>query len=79
MKTLQELIDDGQSGNFDFAFIDASKTEYPIYYKLCLQLLRTGGVIAVDNVSASKLFCSVKKRQAKDVLYVTMYTFRHFG
>lgn len=51
LKTLQELIDAGLSGNFDFVFMDANKTEYPNYYNLSLQLLRPGGVLAVDNVS----------------------------
>jgi caffeoyl-CoA O-methyltransferase len=35
---------------FDFAFIDADKTGYPGYYAQCLQLLREGGVIALDNM-----------------------------
>ena len=35
---------------FDFAFIDADKTEYPDYYEECLRLLRPGGVLMLDNV-----------------------------
>lgn len=35
---------------FDFAFIDADKTGYPRYYEQCLQLMRPGGVIALDNM-----------------------------
>ena len=37
-------------GPFDFAFIDADKKNYSAYYDRCFDLLRSGGVIAVDNV-----------------------------
>jgi predicted O-methyltransferase YrrM len=35
---------------FDFAFIDADKTNYANYYECALDLLRPGGLIMVDNV-----------------------------
>jgi predicted O-methyltransferase YrrM len=35
---------------FDFAFVDADKSEYPDYYEECLRLLRPGGLVMVDNV-----------------------------
>jgi caffeoyl-CoA O-methyltransferase len=35
---------------FDFAFIDAQKTEYWNYFEEILPRLRTGGLMAVDNV-----------------------------
>lgn len=48
-ETLAELIDEGWSGDYDMAFIDADKTGYAAYYESCLKLVRRGGLILVDN------------------------------
>jgi predicted O-methyltransferase YrrM len=49
-KTLTGLIEDGQNDSYDFAFIDADKENQLVYYEYCLQLVRPGGLIAIDNV-----------------------------
>jgi len=49
LDTLRELARDGR-GQYDFAFIDADKSNYGAYYEACLQLLRPGGLIVLDNM-----------------------------
>ena len=38
------------SNQFDFAFIDADKTNYLAYYKRCMVLVKKGGIIVLDNM-----------------------------
>ena len=48
-ETLAGLRAAGEDGRFDFAFIDADKKSYDLYYEQCLKLVRPGGLIAIDN------------------------------
>ena len=50
LASLDGLIEDGASGSFDLAFIDADKGHYAAYYERSLRLLRPGGLLLIDNV-----------------------------
>lgn len=48
--SLSQLIQDGHSDSFDMAFIDAKKSDYITYFKHCYTLIRSGGLVLVDNI-----------------------------
>jgi len=48
--TLDALLRDAGANAYDFAFIDADKSNYDAYYEACLKLVRAGGLIALDNM-----------------------------
>lgn len=78
MQTLDELIAAGEAGTYDFVFIDADKTNYDGYYERSLQLVRKGGVIAIDNVLWSGRVVNPAaddlESQALDALNKKLYT-----
>lgn len=49
LDSLEQMLAEGRAGEFDFAFIDADKGNYAGYYEAALELVRAGGLIAVDN------------------------------
>ena len=48
-ESLDRLRAEGWAARFDFAFLDADKRNYAAYYERLLELVRPGGLIAVDN------------------------------
>jgi predicted O-methyltransferase YrrM len=47
--TLDAMLAEGAASSYDLAFIDADKAGYPDYYERCVELIRPGGLIAIDN------------------------------
>jgi len=50
METIEQLFAEGAEQTFDLVYIDADKKRYPEYYEAALDLVRPGGVIALDNM-----------------------------
>lgn len=55
LDSLAALKREAGPDQFDFAFIDADKLNYQAYFDYCVELVRPGGLIAVDNVLWSGL------------------------
>jgi predicted O-methyltransferase YrrM len=67
LKTLDELLSDKGANLFDFAFIDADKEAYRAYYEKLLQLIRPGGLIAVDNTLWGGLVADPREKDSSTV------------
>src|SRR5690606_29924926 len=49
-QALAAMVEAGAGGSFDFAFVDADKSQYDTYYQLTLKLLRPAGLMALATV-----------------------------
>ena len=67
LETLDDLLTKGEAGTFDFAFIDADKSNYENYYERALRLVRTGGLIAIDNTIWSGRVADPNEKDADTV------------
>ena len=50
LETLTSLLESDGAESFDAAFLDADKANYDTYYERCLELIKPGGLIMLDNV-----------------------------
>ncbi|MCX8514163.1 MAG: class I SAM-dependent methyltransferase [Burkholderiales bacterium] len=50
LKSCEYLIKNNYLNYFDFAFIDSDKNNIMKYYEYCLLLVKSGGIIVIDNV-----------------------------
>jgi len=64
IETLKTLLREGRAGTFDFAFIDAAKSEYDAYFEGTLKLVRKGGLIVLDNMLQGGRVADPKARDA---------------
>jgi len=67
VRTLEELLAAGETGRYDFAFVDADKPAYDTYYELLLKLLRPGGLMALDNTLWSGTVADPDEREPNAV------------
>jgi O-methyltransferase len=67
LTTLAALKTEYGAGSFDFAFIDADKPAYDAYYEACLELVRRGGLMAMDNMLWSGEVANRRARNADAV------------
>merc|ERR1712212_452396 len=68
--TLQRLIDNGEAGTYDFAFLDCDKAVLDDYYEKCLKLLKPGGALGIDNTLLNGLVLApADKATMDDVKY----------
>jgi caffeoyl-CoA O-methyltransferase len=76
-QTLDALLAAGEAGKFDFAFIDADKESYQGYYERILKLLRTGGLVALDNTLWSGRVADSTEQDADTVALRKLNDFIH--
>ncbi len=67
LNTLNALIKAGEKDQFDFSFIDADKENYQHYYECCLQLVRPGGLIMIDNTLWDGAVCDTENQDKSTV------------
>jgi predicted O-methyltransferase YrrM len=69
---IADLIAHGREATFDLCFIDADKPSYDAYYEGALKLLRTGGVVMIDNVLWGGDVANADKHDADTVALRTL-------
>jgi predicted O-methyltransferase YrrM len=71
---IADLLAQGRAETFDLCFIDADKPSYDAYYEGALKLLRSGGLIMIDNVLWGGDVADPSKTDADTVALRTLNT-----
>ncbi len=67
LETMDDLLAEDQVRLFDMIFIDADKTNYCAYYETGLSLLRSGGLVILDNVLWSGKVADAREQEPDTV------------
>ncbi|KAL1106605.1 hypothetical protein V6Z11_D04G216500 [Gossypium hirsutum] len=65
---LDDLIKNGEEGNFDFVFVDAYKSDYLKFHELTLKLVKVGGIVAYDNTLWYRSVAQSEKEVVEDLI-----------
>ena len=74
-KSLKKLFEVGWKESIDLAFIDTGEISYTEYYEYCLQLIRPGGLILLDNALRGGQVAEVSN-QDKDTEALRVFNLR---
>lgn len=65
--TLDQLIAQGFANHYDLALIDADKLPTRHYFERCLTLIRSGGIIAIDNVLLQGRVAAARQQESESI------------
>lgn len=72
LQTLDALLAEEQQDSFDFAFVDADKSNYLGYFERCLKLVRPGGLILFDNALWDGRVCDGDNQESDTIAIRTL-------
>lgn len=69
----KEILEDRTRPMYDLVYIDANKREYPEYYRLVFDIVKTGGYILADNVLWDGKVCRDPLPQDRQTLGIAAF------
>lgn len=69
----KEILEEGSRPQYDLVYIDANKREYPEYYDLVFDMVKTGGYILADNVLWDGKVCEAPMPRDRQTLGIAAF------
>lgn len=69
----KEILEEGSRPQYDLVYIDANKREYPEYYDLVFDMVKTGGYILADNVLWDGKVCEEPMPRDRQTLGIAVF------